>query len=186
MESGPRSGATPGIGVGNDLGHTLDVTSCGLEQSAQVSASLRVDIASAQTKEGRIFLAERQESPTQSLQGRWGTAFLLPITNLSGVASTVTLDDASIVPYYAYQVPWIQEVLESDKVELIRESLPQVTWRRCVPRKREAAKPLVVTRVAISWLHGQGPPLQRSRTGVAPVFVDTSPLEKIGDVERSP
>jgi tetratricopeptide (TPR) repeat protein len=45
-------------------------------------------------------------------------AFLLAITNLSGVASTVALDDVSIVPYYAYQVPWIQEVLEPDKVEL--------------------------------------------------------------------
>jgi hypothetical protein len=89
-----------------------------LEQSAQVPAGLRVDIASAQTEERRIFLAERQEPPTQSLQGRWGMAFLLPITNLSGVASMVTLDDASIVPYYDYQVPWIQEDLESDKVEL--------------------------------------------------------------------
>ena len=79
---------------------------------------LRADIASAQTEERRIFLAERQESPTQSLQGRWGMAFLLPITNLSGVASTEILDDVSILPYYAYQVAWIQEVLESDKVEL--------------------------------------------------------------------
>jgi hypothetical protein len=89
-----------------------------LEQSAQVPASLRADIASPQTEKRRIFLAERQESPTQSLQGSWGMAFLLPITNLSGVASTVILDGVSIVPYYAYQVPWIQGVLESDKVEL--------------------------------------------------------------------
>jgi hypothetical protein len=53
---------------------------------------LRADIASPQAKERRIFLAERQESLTQSFQGRWGMAFFLAITNLSGVASTVTLD----------------------------------------------------------------------------------------------
>lgn len=79
---------------------------------------LRGGIASSQAKERRIFLAERQESPIQSLQGRWDMALLLPITNLSGVALTVVLNDASTVLYYAYQVPWIQEVLESDKVEL--------------------------------------------------------------------
>lgn len=107
-----------GIGIWNDLGHTLDVAPCGLEQSAQVPTSLRADIARPQAEKRRKFLAERQESPTQSLQGRWVMALLLAITNLSGVASIEILDDASIVPYYAYQVAWIQEVLESDKVEL--------------------------------------------------------------------
>lgn len=81
-----------GIGVRNDFGHTLNVTPWRLEQPAQVPAGLMAGIASPQAKERRIFLAERQESLTQSFQGRWGMAFLLAITNLSGVASATTLD----------------------------------------------------------------------------------------------
>lgn len=76
------------------------------------------DIASPQAKEERKFLAERQESLTQSFQGRWGMAFLLAFTSLSGVALAMVPRSRSIAPYYASQVPRPQEVLESDKVEL--------------------------------------------------------------------
>jgi hypothetical protein len=75
-----------GVGVRNDLGHTLDVATRCLEQPAQVTAGLRDRIASPQAEPRRIFLNERQEPPVQSLQGRWGMAVLLPITDLAGGA----------------------------------------------------------------------------------------------------
>jgi hypothetical protein len=59
-----------GIGIRNDFGHALDVAPRCLEEPTQVPEGLRVHIPGPKTKQRRIFLAERQESPVQSLQGR--------------------------------------------------------------------------------------------------------------------
>lgn len=130
-----------GISVWNDFGHTLDVAPRCLEQPAQVPAGLMADIASPQAKEERKFLAERQESLTQSFQGRWGMAFLLAFTSLSGVALAMVPRSRSIAPYYASQVPRPQEVLESDKVELGWKFI--IAWLREVVAWGQAAKAAV-------------------------------------------
>lgn len=75
-----------GIGLRNDLGHTFDVAPCCLEQPLQVPVGLRACIASPQAKQRRIFLAKRQEPRLYLLQGRWGMAILLPVTDLAGMA----------------------------------------------------------------------------------------------------
>jgi hypothetical protein len=57
-----------------------------LKQTTQILLGLRAHVTGPQAKGRRKFLAISQESRSQLFQGRWGIAFLLPITNLPGEA----------------------------------------------------------------------------------------------------